>query len=571
MKQRFGTLSLVLLFLTVIFVSPYARAAGIAAQKLDAAAAAFEKEDWATAAKLYRELATDNPVNGMFWYQLGTAEYNLKNYRESIAAYGRAIDVGHLVGVSYYNQACCYALLGETKPAVDALDHAIKSGLRNREEMIRTDEDFKSIRNTPEFQKRILPDPPLDISRVDGWRMDLDYLTKRVAETHYDPWAHISRAEWDKEITRISKAVPEMKDYQIIVAMVQLMVRLGDGHTGLAAPRNGKYAFHRLPVVFYDFKDGLFIKTAAPDYASLVGQKVVRIGDLATKDAMARIKTTAQRDNDQGARWMGPRYLTRIEYLDALGISKGLDAVELTLVDANGKETRTTLKPIPFPGDNPHDQEVIPDNWIDMAPKTEPLPMWRKEPDRYFTVDYLDDSKIVYANFRAVLDSQHETLADFAKRTVDLAEEKKARALVIDVRLNNGGNNNLARPFLYAIAGSSFNQAGKLFLITGRETFSACQNFSTWMDRGTAAMFVGEPTGSSPNFVGEGNEIRLPYSGLMANASSRMWQDSYSEDRRVWIAPELAAEMTSDDYRTNRDPALAAILDYLAMRETARP
>ena len=571
MKQRFWTLSLVLLSLSLVSLSPYARAAEVATQKLDAATAAVQKEDWATAAKLYRELATDNPAQGQFWYELGTAEYQLKNYRESIAAYEKAIAVGQFVGISYYNQACCYALLGEKSKAIDALDLAIKAGLRGREDLIREDTDLTSIRGTPEFQKRILPDPPLDISRVDGWRMDLAYLTKRVDETHYDPWRHISRADWDKEITRISKAVPEMKDYQVIVALVQLMVRLGDGHTGLAAPRNGKFAFHRLPVVFYDFKDGLFIKTAAPEYASLVGQKVVRIGDLSTKDAMARIKTTAQRDNDQGGRWMSARYLTRIEYLDALGISKGLESVEMTLVDPKGKETRATVKAIAFPGDNPHDQEVIPDDWIDMAPKTEPLPLWRKEPDRFYTLDYLDDSKIVYANFRAVLDSQQETLAAFARRTVEFAEERKAKALVIDVRLNNGGNNNLARPFLYGIAGSEFNQAGRLFVITGRETFSACQNFCNWMDRGTAALFVGEPTGSSPNFVGEGNEIRLPYSGLMANASSRMWQDSYSEDQRVWIAPELAAEMTSDDYRNNRDPSLAAILDYLAMRETVRP
>ena len=571
MKQRFRALSLVLTFFGISTVGSYVHAAGVAAQKLDAATAAVQKEDWATAAKLYRELATDNPVQGQFWYELGMAEYHLKKYRESIAAFDGAIAVGQFVGSSYFNQACCYSLLGETKRAVDALEMAIKNGMRDRENAIRTDADLNNIRNTPEFQKRILPDPPLDISRVDGWRMDMDYLTKRVAETRYGGFGDITRAEWDKEITRISKALPEMKDYQVIVALVQLMVRLGDGHTGLAAPRQGKFAFHRLPLVFYDFKDGLFIKTAAPEYAALVGQKVVRIGDLSAKDAMARIKTTAQRDNDQGARWMGPRYLTRVEYLDALGISKGLDAVELTLVDTKGKETRATVKAIAFPGDNPHDQEITPDDWIDMAPKTEPLPLWRKEPTRYFTLDYLDDSKIAYANFRAVLDSQHETLADFANRTVAFAEEKKAKALVIDVRLNNGGNNNLARPFLHALARSSFNQQGKLFIITGRETFSACQNFSTWLDRQTAALFVGEPTGSRPNFIGEGNEIRLPYSGLMANASSRLWQDSYSEDKRVWIAPDLAAEMTSDDYRTNRDPAMAAILDYLALRETARP
>jgi hypothetical protein len=55
---------------------------------------------------------------------------------------------------------------------------------------------------------------------------------------------------------------------------------------------------------------------------------------------------------------------------------------------------------------------------------------------------------------------------------------------------------------------------------------------------------------------------------VIVNASSRLWQDSVSEDMRVWIAPELAAEMTSDDYRNNRDPAFDAIVEYLKTRDT---
>ncbi len=547
-----------------------ARAGSVAAQKFDAAGAAFDKQDYATASKLYRELAQENPQQGRFWFLYAGCEYNLQHYREAVEPYRRAADMGYAVGTSHYNRACCLALLGEKAAAIDALELAIRTGLRDRENLIRTDTDLASIRDTPEFRARILPVAELSTTREQGWRMDLDYLTKRVAETHYAPWAHISRAEWDAEIARISKSIPEMKDYQIIVALVQLMVRLGDGHTGLSAPRDGKFAFHMLPLQFYDFKDGLYVKAAHSDYAQLVGKRVVRVGSLSAKDAMARIATTAQHDNDQGIRWMGPRYLARPEYLDALGISKGLEAVDVTVADAKGKETRVVVKAAAFPGGSAHDTEVLPADWVDMAPKTPPLPMWRREPETFYTLDYLDDSQVVYANFRAVLDSEKETLAQFAARTLDLAEAKKARALVIDVRLNNGGNNVLARAFLNEIVRSDeFNQPGKLFVITGRETFSACQNFSTWLDRQTEALFVGEPTGSRPNFVGEGNQIVLPYSGLTANASSRLWQDSVSEDMRPWIAPDLEAEMTADDYRNNRDPAFAAILEYLKTRELA--
>ena len=38
---------------------------------------------------------------------------------------------------------------------------------------------------------------------------------------------------------------------------------------------------------------------------------------------------------------------------------------------------------------------------------------------------------------------------------------------------------------------------------------------------------------------------------------------------RIWIAPEFEAEMTSDDYRNNRDPAFAAILEYLQTKDRA--
>jgi hypothetical protein len=89
------------------------------------------------------------------------------------------------------------------------------------------------------------------------------------------------------------------------------------------------------------------------------------------------------------------------------------------------------------------------------------------------------------------------------------------------------------------------------------------------LDRDLHPIFVGEPTGSSPNFVGEDNPIMLPWSSLNVSASSRYWQDSVSEDERTFVAPELPAEMSSEDFRTNRDPAMDVIRAYLATRRAA--
>ncbi len=549
-------------------VAPAADSPSVASRKLDAAEAAFEAKEWDKASVLFAELAAENPFQGRFWYRLGTAEYNRKRYREAIAPYQRSAAVGYNVGTSHYNRGCCLALLGEADAAIDAIELAIKAGLRDRENLLRTDSDLNSIRDTPAFRSRILPAVAPSIARADGWRIDLEYLTRRVAETHYDPFRYISRAEWDGEIARITNSLSTMRDHEVVVALMQLVVRINDGHTVVGAPTEGRLAFHALPLQFYEFKDGLFVRAASREYASLVGKRVVRVGNLPTKEALERVATTVQRDNTQQIRWLAPRYLSRVEVLDALRICDGLTAVGVTVVGANGKESTTKVTPAPLRAQH---ERGIPPGYVDMsANAATPLPLWRHEPDRLYTLEYLEAPRIVYACLREVLDDSTETLADFTDRLFDFVDSHRVEALVIDVRENHGGNNFLARPLAQRIETSErVNQRGRLFVVIGRETFSACQNFCNWLDRRTEVIFVGEPTGSRPNFVGEGNNIVLPYSGLVANASSRLWQDSVSEDARVWIAPDLIAQMTSDDYRNNRDPALDAILEYLTVHEGA--
>jgi hypothetical protein len=97
-------------------------------------------------------------------------------------------------------------------------------------------------------------------------------------------------------------------------------------------------------------------------------------------------------------------------------------------------------------------------------------------------------------------------------------------------------------------------------VIIGRETFSAAQNTVNLLEAYTNATFVGEPTGSRPNFVGESTYIVMPYSKLRVYCSSRYWQHVVSTDRRNWVPPQIAAELSSEDFLDNRDPCLEAIL-----------
>jgi hypothetical protein len=146
-------------------------------------------------------------------------------------------------------------------------------------------------------------------------------------------------------------------------------------------------------------------------------------------------------------------------------------------------------------------------------------------------------------------------------------DDHGCRALVVDLRWNRGGNTLLGQPLVHHIIGrAQINRAGGLFVIIGRNTFSAAQNTATLLDRHTEAVFVGEPTGSSPNFIGETMPFRLPHSGLRANVADLYWQTSWPPDHRAAIAPGIYAPPTFAAFRAGRDPAMDAILGQLRAR-----
>jgi hypothetical protein len=77
-------------------------------------------------------------------------------------------------------------------------------------------------------------------------------------------------------------------------------------------------------------------------------------------------------------------------------------------------------------------------------------------------------------------------------------------------------------------------------------------------------IFVGEPSGSRPNFIGETIPFELPYSKTIVNVSDLYWQTSWPGDHRTWIPPEILAPPTFETYRHNRDPAMEAIFECVA-------
>jgi hypothetical protein len=266
-----------------------------------------------------------------------------------------------------------------------------------------------------------------------------------------------------------------------------------------------------------------------------------------------------------GIKFQAPKYLTNPAVLSYLKLADNPSKVSLVVKTTTGKEETLTLKPAAISAADRG--KFIQANAG--ARSAEPLSF--KNNREKFWFDYLPDKRLVYFQYNEVADKANESLEKFCRRLFAFIKEKSVEYLVIDIRNNGGGNNLLNQPLIHGLIRSDeVNRAGHLFVLIGRLTFSAAMNGAVDLERNTQAIFVGEPTGSSPNHVGEGNILILPCSDLEVNCSSLYWQSSTPQDRRTWIAPSLVAEPSITAFAANRDPGLEAIFATIEENSRAR-
>jgi C-terminal processing protease CtpA/Prc len=193
-----------------------------------------------------------------------------------------------------------------------------------------------------------------------------------------------------------------------------------------------------------------------------------------------------------------------------------------------------------------------------------PVPLWLRDVGASYWTEPLLEANALYVQFNQVRDKEEESIEAFAGRIHETLASGDVKNLIVDVRHNNGGNNFLVRPMIrMMIAFEMASPEHRVYVLTGRNTFSAAQNFINRVDRYTDAIFAGERSSSRPNISGEENTLVLPYSGIRGSLSSRYWQDSDPTDHRQWIAPHIPVGLSSGEYFGNRDPVLEAVLEVI--------
>jgi hypothetical protein len=317
---------------------------------------------------------------------------------------------------------------------------------------------------------------------------------------------------------------------------MKIVGSLGNGHNLIIPTSSNKGALKKLPVQFYQFTDGLFIVDAEKGFEQWIGYKVELIENTPIEVALQKTNAVNARDNDMQILWLGPYYLGLPDVLKGLGIIKNSNQVALTLRDVKGKSQKITMNPVVWNfSDFPKMPKLKGNEQPIFLSKTED-PYWYK---------LIPKNNSIYVQFNVVTQKKTQSLEDFNIELRSQISKNNTQNLILDLRHNHGGNGSILPPMLKTIINFEvMNPDENVFVLMGRETFSAAQNLLTDIAKYTNPIMVGEPSGSKPNHIGEAGWFKLPYSGLMGLISTQFHQTSKAEDNRKWIALHIPISLS---------------------------
>jgi C-terminal processing protease CtpA/Prc len=224
-----------------------------------------------------------------------------------------------------------------------------------------------------------------------------------------------------------------------------------------------------------------------------------------------------------------------------------------------GQRAEVELTPIPGPEYGTAFADPQHGHYPSVLPAA-PRPLYLAGAAKPIWARKLASGRAVYVGYNSVVPPSTE----FVRALGRLVRAPKVRRVVVDVRLNGGGDNTTYGELTLLLGSRAVNRRGKLYVLIGRATFSAAANFTAELDRDTRAIFVGEPTGGGVETYGDSSPVSLPTLGWTVHIAARYHERKRNaSDKRLAVGADLRVDLTSSQYFAARDPVLERALKGL--------
>lgn len=492
------------------------------------------------------------PEDGQVWMTYAQACLKADRTTEGINAGNKVIELGSfgakVKATAYFEIAAGYCKLSDKDNAWKNLELAMKAGYRDLN-TVRTDARLEMLHSNPKWEELAATKDVTKMTRDEGWRYDTWLLDRELRRIHFNPYLKFSPSQRDSWIKDISSGIPQWSDEKVQVELMRYVASFGDGHTNIRIP-----LLTRPKIQLFWFKEGIYVTAAAPEHKDILGAKVIAVEGKPVAELAKQVEPLIFHENPQLVKAQVPNYITNATVLKGLGIKVDSGELNLTVEKISGGTSSVKL-PLTT------DFQFKPD-WALLSTNSQILTLKNRTDPYWF--EHLPELNAVYFQYNSVRSDPANPLPQFAEKLYKFIDDNKVQRLIIDVRWNGGGNTFLSQPFINGLLERpSLKKSPNLFVIIGRNTYSAAQNFTTDIGRACQPIFVGEPTGSSPNFIGESIPYSLPYSKMSGTVSDLYWQRSWPMDDRIWIAPDLPASPSFEAFNSGKDPAMEAIKAFV--------
>ncbi len=388
----------------------------------------------------------------------------------------------------------------------------------------------------------------------EDWSQDLAQLERELPKRHVAPETERPLADFQAEAATLRAELTTLPRHRIVVGLARLAAGFGDSHTEIALAQEA-VAFQRVSAAFYFFGDDLHLVVTDAAHRELLGARLEAIGPTPVATALERLGPLLSDDypNPRELYNTGPEFLAIPDVLDALEIVPLADSVRYTFSTRAGARVDAQWPVLPRGAAIAALTERL------VQPASGPLHMQHRE--RWYWSERLPDGAGVYLKLdRCENQPGQPKLEAVFRAALKELERVQQRRLVVDLRINTGGNYDKVKPLAHALAKLPADRRPELRVIVSRHTYSAAILLLADLQRDAGAVLVGETPRAKPNHTGESESFELRRSGLVVGYSTRYYAPFPALGDAAGIPVDRPAAPTLETFAAGRDLLLEAAL-----------
>lgn len=381
-----------------------------------------------------------------------------------------------------------------------------------------------------------------NITRYD-YSGDAAVFANQLKSGHPYLFKLIPEDTFDLLITGLKQKAHNISKEAFTVELFRINAHIADEHTRIAPIDSLIF-----PMRFEWFDEGMAVIMTDSLHHQHLFSRLIAIDGHPIAEVLHALSGILKKDNVSFQKFWTAYYLNRPAMLYGLGLLEQRDRATFTFLTSSGDTVSTTIHAVLA--------AVLRLNYC----RNLPMGMQVAMEGRHYDYKYDDTTGVLFFEYASCSEEEGLPFREFNKQLFDMVKAKHPSKLIVDLRYNGGGNSSVLNPFLRSIRSSYLNAPGKLYVLTGRRTFSSALMNAVEMVRTTHAITVGEPTGANINHYGEVKSFVLPDSKITVYYSTKYWENWSGYDGP--LVPDISLEHRYSNFIEGRDEALEYILHH---------